>query len=68
MQEYLVQLLFVFHECHVVSNLYRRAAFVLNIASVEGHKVNTLEPRITNASVHEQFGSRTNFPSKERLG
>jgi hypothetical protein len=25
---------------------------------------NTVEPRFTNAAVHEQFGSRTNFPSK----
>jgi hypothetical protein len=24
----------------------------------------TVEPRFTNAPVHEQFGSRTNFPSK----
>jgi hypothetical protein len=24
----------------------------------------TAEPRFTNAPVHEQFGSRTNFPSK----
>jgi hypothetical protein len=24
----------------------------------------TLEPRLTNAPVHEQFGSRTNFPNK----
>jgi hypothetical protein len=28
----------------------------------------TVEPRFTNATVHEQFGSRTNFPSKKRLG
>jgi hypothetical protein len=28
----------------------------------------TVEPRFTNAPVHEQFGSRTNFPSKQRLG
>jgi hypothetical protein len=28
----------------------------------------TVEPRFTNAPVHEQFGSRTNFPSKKRLG
>jgi hypothetical protein len=26
--------------------------------------VGTVEPRITNAPVHEQFGSRTNFPKK----
>jgi hypothetical protein len=25
----------------------------------------TVEPRFTNAPVHEQFGSRTNFPSKK---
>jgi hypothetical protein len=29
---------------------------------------NTAEPQFTNAPVHEQFGSRTNFPSKKRLG
>jgi hypothetical protein len=28
----------------------------------------TVGPRFTNAHVHEQFGSRTNFPSKRRLG
>jgi hypothetical protein len=28
------------------------------------HKVCTVKPRFTNAPVHEQFGSRTNFPSK----
>jgi hypothetical protein len=28
----------------------------------------TVEPRFTNAPVHEQFGSRTNFPNKKRLG
>jgi hypothetical protein len=27
-------------------------------------KIYTVEPRFTNAPVHEQFGSRTNFPSK----
>jgi hypothetical protein len=27
-------------------------------------KQNTVDPRFTNAPVHEQFGSRTNFPSK----
>jgi hypothetical protein len=26
-----------------------------------------VEPRFTNAPVHEQFGSRTNFPSKKHL-
>jgi hypothetical protein len=25
----------------------------------------TVEPRFTNAPVHEQIGSRTNFPSKK---
>jgi hypothetical protein len=30
--------------------------------------LNTVGPRFTNAPVHEQFGSRTNFPSKKRLG
>jgi hypothetical protein len=28
----------------------------------------TVGPRFTNAPVDEQFGSRTNFPSKKRLG
>src|SRR5215471_13524296 len=28
----------------------------------------TVEPRFTNASHHEQIGSRTNFPNKKRLG
>jgi hypothetical protein len=28
----------------------------------------TLEPRFTNAPVHEQFGLRTHFPSKKPLG
>jgi hypothetical protein len=28
----------------------------------------TVEPRFTNAAVHKQFGSQTNFPSKKRLG
>jgi hypothetical protein len=32
----------------------------------QGH--NTVEPRFTNASHHEQIGSRTNFPEKKLLG
>jgi hypothetical protein len=28
-------------------------------------KQTTVEPRFTNAPVHEQFGSRTNFPIKK---
>jgi hypothetical protein len=31
-------------------------------------KIYTVEPRFTNASHHEQIGSRTNFPNKIRLG
>ena len=29
---------------------------------------NTVKPRFTNASDHEQFGLRTNFPNTKRLG
>jgi hypothetical protein len=28
------------------------------------YQADTVEPRFTNAPVHEQFGSRTNFQSK----
>ena len=28
----------------------------------------TVKPRFTNASYHEQFGLRTNFPNTKRLG
>jgi len=28
----------------------------------------TVKPRFTNASDHEQFGLRTNFPNTKRLG
>jgi hypothetical protein len=31
-------------------------------------KTITVEPRFTNAPVHEQFGSWVNFPTKNRLG
>jgi hypothetical protein len=31
---------------------------------VESVSSSTVEPRFTNAPVHEQFGSRTNFPIK----
>ena len=32
------------------------------------HIKNTVKPRFTNASVHEQFGLRTNFRNTKRLG
>jgi hypothetical protein len=28
-------------------------------------EISTVEPRFTNAPVHEQFGSRTNFPTNK---
>ena len=31
-------------------------------------EANTVKPRFTNASDHEQFGLRTNFPNTKRLG
>ena len=33
-----------------------------------GLLVYTVKPRFTNASDHEQFGLRTNFPNTKRLG
>jgi hypothetical protein len=39
-----------------------------NFASENVENFNTVGPRFTNAPVHEQFGSRTNFPSKKRIG
>jgi hypothetical protein len=32
------------------------------------YKANTVGPRFTNAPVYEQFGLRTNFPSKKCFG
>jgi hypothetical protein len=34
------------------------------LSPMKRNLTSTVEPRFTNAPVHEQFGSRTNFPSK----
>jgi len=40
----------------------------LNGSVLTEHQSNTVKPRFTNASDHEQFGLRTNFPNTKRLG
>jgi hypothetical protein len=51
-----------------IQNLLLYAAVVLLMMGAIEPETYTVEPRFMNAPVHEQFGSRTNFPSKKCLG